>query len=218
MIPKIGRQVGTLALDGCFLTTQTSVRPITWWLSNRIGLQVSIPDNFYVPRGTLVLSNHRSLLDPFLVTFHLGRANWWATVPVRFPTTNKFAGHPLIGPAIKALGAYDIGVKPIERAKRLLFTRDLLLRKRSVLLFPEGRIVKDGRLHGEFQKGARMLFSHECPVLFVHLFGFSTESFMHPGRVNNPRMYFSEIVRGNPEEKVNRMEAFFASHHADDTD
>jgi hypothetical protein len=212
MITRLGRQAGALALDGVFLSTQTTVRPITWWLSQRIGLKAYLPRELYVPSGTLVLANHRSHLDPFLVTFHLGRHNWLSTVPVRYPTTSSFARHPAIGPVIKALGAYDIGEKPIEKAKKLLFTRDLLNRNRTVLLFPEGRIIKDGRLRGEFQRGVEMLFAYDFPTVFVHLLGFSTESFMHPERVDNPRLYYSSVVRGKAVEKIKHMEEFFSSH------
>src|SRR3989344_4145107 len=208
MIVRLGKQAGTLALDGCFLTTQTTIKPITWWLSQRIGLRAHMPADSYVPRGTLVLSNHRSLFDPFLITFHLGRHNWFSTIPLRFPTTPKFARHPVIGPLIRSLGAYDIAAQPIEKAKKLLYTRDLLIRKRTVLLFPEGRIVKDGQLLGEFKRGAHMLFAFDCPVVFMHLSGFSTESFIHPERTNNPMIYFSEVFSGSAEEKVKRMEDF----------
>ena len=67
MILRIGRQIGTVALNSLFLTTQLATTPFDWWLSRRIGLRVHIPKDFDVPRGTLVLANHRSLLDPFLV-------------------------------------------------------------------------------------------------------------------------------------------------------
>lgn len=212
MMARLGRQVGTLALDGCLLTTQTAVYPFNWWLSNRISLRAYLPNNFSVPRGTLVLANHVSIFDPFLVTFHLGRQNWLSTVPMRYPATPDYARHRVIGPVIKALGAYDIGELPIEKAKKLLYTRDLLNRGRTVLLFPEGRIVNKGHLVGDFKRGARMLFAHDYPTVFAHLLGFTTESFLHPERVHSPRIHYSSVITGSAEEKIARMEVFFSSH------
>jgi len=211
MIYRIGKQIGALALDSCFITTQLATTPLDWWMSRRIGLRVHIPRNLYVPRGTLVLANHRSMLDPFLVTYHLGSQNWLTAVPTRYPMTSFYARRPIIGRALKMLGAYDIGKTPIERAKKLLFTRNLLHRQHTVLLFPEGKIVEEGTIVDEFQQGAKMLFAHDCPTLFVRLSGFDTSSFFHPETVTDARMVYSDIIRGDAATKLERLREFFGT-------
>lgn len=208
---RFGRQARVLAVNGCFITTQLATTPIDWWLSRRIGLQVSLPPDLYVPVGTLVIANHRSMLDPFLVTYHLGPQNWITSVPTRYPMDADYARRPIIGSMAKMLGAYDIGATPIERAKKLLFTRDLLDKGRTVLLFPEGELVEEGSVVKEFQQGAKMLFSHDYPTLFVRLSGFTTESFLKPKSVTDARMRYSRIVRGDAADKLAYMREFFGA-------
>ncbi|OGZ41646.1 MAG: hypothetical protein A2W41_05030 [Candidatus Ryanbacteria bacterium RIFCSPHIGHO2_01_45_13] len=209
MIYRLGKQIGTLALDSWFITTQLTTCPLDWWLSRRIGLRVWVPNNFYVPRGTLVLANHRSIFDPFLVTYHLGKQNWYRAIPTRYPTKSSYASQFMLGSTIKMLGAYDIGKTSMERAKKLLYTRDLLDRGYTVLLFPEGKIVDEGAVVEEFQRGAKMLFAHDYPTVFVRLLGFNTDSFLHPDTVQDANMHYSEVIRGDSATKLERLRQFF---------
>jgi 1-acyl-sn-glycerol-3-phosphate acyltransferase len=211
MMYSFSNQIGTLALDGLLITTQLTTCPFDWWLSRRIKLRVHVPANFNVPRGTLVLANHRSFFDPFLVTFHLGRQNWYTSIPTRFPAKSSYTSRPILGSLIKMLGAYDIGKTSMERAKKLIYTRDLLDRKHTVLLFPEGRIVDEAAAVEEFKQGAKMLFAHDYPTVFVRLSGFNTKSFLHPETVTDARMYYSEVIRGDTVTKLERLRQFFAS-------
>lgn len=209
MFSHLGKQAGTLAMSGLFVSTQIVTRPFDWWASRRIRLHVHIPHGLRVPHGTLVIANHRSMLDPFLITHHLERPNWF--VPIRAPMTPTYARMPIVGHTLKALGAYDVGKTTIERAKKLLFTRDILRRGHTVLLFPEGKIVDHGAVVQEFKDGAKMLFAEDYPTLFVQLSGFSTLSFIHPKTVVNARMRFSSVVRGDTAAKLAYMEKFFSA-------
>lgn len=205
-----GKQIGVLALDSFFTVTQfTTFIVFDWWLSRLIGLRTYVPKNFDVPRGTLVLANHRSLFDPFLITYHLGRQNWYRAIPTRYPTKSSYARRLVLGSTIKLLGAYDIGATSVERAKKLLFTRELLDRGYTVLLFPEGKIVDKGEVIEEFRQGAKMLFSYDYPTVFVRLSGFNTNSFLRPGTVTDARMHYSEVIRGDAETKLERLRQFF---------
>ena len=211
MIYRLGRQLGGLALDSLFITTQLATCPLEWWLNRRIKLRVHVPPNFHVPRGTLVIANHRSLFDPFLVTYHLGSHNWLTTLPTLFPTKSSYASRPILGRVIKMLGAYDIGKTSIDRAKKLLYTRNLLDRRYTVLLFPEGGIVDNGEVLKEFKRGAKMLFMHDYPTVFVRLSGFNTQSFFKPETVTDARMYYSDVIHGTPEYKIERLRQFFGT-------
>ena len=209
MMYHLTKQIGATALNSWLLTTQLATTPLDWWLSRRIGLRVHVPNNFYVPRGTLVLANHRSLFDPFLVTYHLGSQNWYTSVPTRYPVESFYASRPILGSVIKMLGGYDIGATSMERAKKLLYTRDLLDRRHTVLLFPEGKIVNEGEVVEEFQQGVKMLFAHDYPTIFVRLSGFNTKSFFHPGTVTDARISYSEVIRGDVATKLERLRQFF---------
>nr|AAM97303.1 1-acyl-sn-glycerol-3-phosphate acyltransferase [uncultured bacterium CSLC2] len=209
MVAALSKVIGEGAINGWFLGTQLATIPFDWWMSRRIKLTVHVPPNFSAPRGTLVIANHKSFLDPFLITYHLGRQNWYTTVPTRFPTKTSYARRPLLGSVIKLLGAYSIGSTSMDRAKKLLFTRDLLDRGHSVLLFPEGKIVEEGGVVAEFQRGANMLFAHDYPTVFVRLSGFNTNSFLHPSTVEDARMDFSAVMYGDAATKLERLRDFF---------
>ncbi|HUY62385.1 MAG TPA: lysophospholipid acyltransferase family protein [Candidatus Paceibacterota bacterium] len=211
MIFRFAGQLGVAALDNALFVSQIATCPFDWWLSGRIRLEAHIPRGFHVPRGSLVLANHRSLFDPFLITYYLGKQNWFATVPMRYPTSSAYARRPVLGRALKMLGAYDIGTTAIERAKKLLYTRDLLDRHRTVLLFPEGRIVNGEMAVDEFKKGAQMLFARDYPTIFVRLSGFDTQSFLKPETVTDARLHCSEVIRGDSDTKFDKMRQFFTA-------
>lgn len=213
MIARLGKYAGSVAAESCFLVAQLITYPIDMILTNLIGLRVYRPRDFSVPPGTLILANHRSYFDPFLVTYHLGFRNILAAIPVRYPVYSSFMRNYIFGIGLRALGGYDIGVTSVERAKKLLFTRHLLQKKRTVLLFPEGKIVRDGRVPEEFQRGAEMLFAYDYPVIFARLSDFNSASFLKPFGARNASIRYSEVVRGDAVTKIARMTSFFGSDY-----
>ncbi|MEK7604202.1 MAG: lysophospholipid acyltransferase family protein [Patescibacteria group bacterium] len=209
MTATLTKRVGIRSLDTIFRTTQLITYPFNWWLSRRIKLTARVPYTFSVPRGTLVLANHRSLFDPFLIAYHLGMENWLHTIPTRYPATPDYTLRPILGSVIRALGAYNIGRTPMERAKKLVFTRDLLDRGCTVLLFPEGKIVDNGEVVAEFQRGIKMLFAQDYPIVLVRLSGFNTHSFLRPHTVADARIEYSPVIRGTPEMKLEQLRTFY---------
>jgi 1-acyl-sn-glycerol-3-phosphate acyltransferase len=209
MPTQLASQVIPFARRSGLSATQLAVIPFTWFFMRRIGLQVHTPPGLSAPPGTLVLANHRSMLDPFIVTYHLRARNLDSTLPVRYPTTPDYARRPILGTAISLLGAYDIGSTPMEKAKKLLYTRDLLNQNCTVLLFPEGKIVSEGHLVSDFERGAQMLFAYDYPTVFVRLTGFETGSFLNPEKDIDAHLYYSDVIRGTAAEKIAVMERFF---------
>ncbi len=175
-------------------------------------INVRRPKNFSLPHGVLFISNHQSRADPFLITYCVGFKNLPKILPVRFPITTKYMSRPLIKHFLSSLGGYDIGASPIERMKKLLYTRDILRRKGSVLLFPEGRINKTGYIDcTQFKDGVNVLFYENTPVVFVRLTGFLGFSWRTPSGAGKRTLEYSEVItEGTSEEKLLRMQEFYA--------
>ena len=108
-------------------------------------------------RKTVILAgNHTGWLDPLIVGAIFERRT-------RFLVMEEAMNWPLIGHLASMLGAI-----PLKRGKGLdaLKAAEVCLSKgESVLIFPEGRLTKDGSI-GEFQSGvARLQKDTQCPIV-----------------------------------------------------
>jgi len=163
------------------------------------------PVYFIPPRGTLFISNHQSKLDPFLITYHVGAKNYPVILPMRFPVMSSVMRIPFIGLCIRLLGGYDIKEKPFERAKQLLYTRELLRRGTSVLIFPEGRIARNGDHVEEFYKGIEMILMENIPLVLVRLKGLNRSRFRFFYRSSQTEIIFSDSIKDIPKEEKKRI-------------
>lgn len=201
-----------------FVIAQILTIPANFILTKLLRLTVERPDAFTISHGTLIIANHQSRIDPFLISYHIGIRNLPATLPIRYPVTHEYMQKPFLGFCIKLLGGYDIGANHMERLHKLVFTRSLLKQGYSIVLFPEGKIVRDRDMVADFQKGANMLFNENYPVVFVRLTGLNRK---HPVRFwknKNIKLsyssYFDESVP--KEEKIEAMVRFFESKNNDE--
>lgn len=116
----------------------------------------------HVASGTLVIANHKTPLDPFIISILFP---WMSPVyPIRFMAEfRKFAGQPLeflrkigvIYVIYFLFGAFSSRRgQGIERA--LALPVYFLNHKQSVLIFPEGSMVR-GRELGTIRRGAGVL-------------------------------------------------------------
>ncbi len=172
--------------------------------------QVLRPKNMIVPRGTLILSNHQSKLDPWFVTNYLGFHNFFKLLPFRYPVA-AVVFRTWKGPFIWCFGGYDIGFSGLERAKKLLLTRDLIHRKYTVLLFPEGKMVKSESEKADFQKGMSLLIKEDIPFLLVRIKGMDTLKFSKL-RKNKISLSYSDVIQNIPnEDKTKLIQEFFTN-------
>jgi 1-acyl-sn-glycerol-3-phosphate acyltransferase len=122
---------------------------------------------------------------------------------MRYPVSSKYIRNP-IGMLIRLFGGYDIGLTPLERAKKLLYTRDLIHNGYTVLLFPEGKINNQGL--GEFQRGMDMLIQEDIPILLVRIYGMNARKVF-----KKVRLKFSNVITGiGPEDKARQIAEFFS--------
>jgi len=208
---KNRKQEKYLSFNLLYFIAQIATTPYCIFLKFFFRVTVYHPSKFNVPNGTLILANHESKLDPFFVIYNLGARNLISILPFRAPVTSKFMVRPILGKLISLIGGYNIGETPIERAKKLLFTKNLLAQGQTVLLFPEGKIIKRGHIkHEEFKKGAHMLFSQNYPVVFVRLIGLNKMSFKHPFKKYKRHLHYSPVIKSSDiNYKIKMMEEFF---------
>lgn len=111
--------------------------------------------------GVLVVSNHASYWDPVVVGCALGRQ-------VHFMAKADLFKIPLLGPVIRALGAFPVqrGSGDRQAIRRAL---ELLGEGRVVGIFPEGTRSKTGELLDPHRGAAMLALKAKVPVLPVAL-------------------------------------------------
>ncbi len=167
------------------------------------------PKDLNVPFGTLIISNHQSMIDPWLVTTYLGLNNAVSLLPVRYPITPLIFRKPVVNFILWSLGGFDIGLTPLEKAKGLLFIKTLIERKYTVLLFPEGRRVKSTDEEAKFHKGMNVIISENIPFLLVKLSGVNNFSLLK-FRKNEMSITYSHLVKDIPkDEKLKLVDDFY---------
>ncbi len=122
----------------------------------------------HVPRrgGALLVANHLSYVDAFLVSAALGR-------PVRFMMYRPFFDLPLIGAFSRWMGAIPVASEDSREAKQasLEHAADLLARGELVCIFAEGRLSRTGAMGG-FRGGLERIARRAgTPILPVALDG-----------------------------------------------
>lgn len=132
-----------------------------YWLLG--GYRVEGQEN--VPRrGPLLIAcNHVSLADPFAVLAACPRDTWSLAARELYEA-------PWLGPLIRFLGAIPVrrGEMDIEGLARV---RRLLRQGEAVIVYPEGRLSKDGRLLPLFPGVAVLALREGCPVVPAVLWG-----------------------------------------------
>ena len=126
-------------------------------------------------RGSLIISNHQSILDPFITLSYLPFRSFLKMLPLRFPMTHSYYRWL---PFLWLLGAYDIGVTKRERMAGLFRTRKFLFDRESVMIFPEGKISDENEIL-DFQKGVTFLTEIAANVIFVKMEGFHQKNWFN---------------------------------------
>lgn len=122
-------------------------------------------------RGALLIANHQSIADPFIVMGNLPFTVFIRLLPVRFPTDHDYMQLPVTGQLLRFFGCYDVGATPRLRMCTLLKTCDLLRSGETVFLFPEGSIARSEMK--EFNRGIEFFIRESRSVVFVRMDGFN---------------------------------------------
>lgn len=141
-------------------------------------------------RGSLIVANHQSILDPFIILAHLPFRSFLNVIPVRFPTSHAYYSKLSF---LAGVGAYDIGADKRERMLGLFRTRKYLIDGKSVMLFPEGKISPSRSVGmSEFQEGITFLTDVARRSVFVRMDGFHQSEWLKIWSARRS-MAFSEV-------------------------
>lgn len=122
------------------------------WLLTALGTRIFMHNEDRIPRrsAALVVSNHRSFLDPVVLTAALGR-------PIRFACHHYMGEVPILRDVVTTLGAFPLQ-EPTQRSQHFLHQASQLLQNQEMVgVFPEGAqpMVKATSANhvGSFQRG-----------------------------------------------------------------
>jgi 1-acyl-sn-glycerol-3-phosphate acyltransferase len=168
-------------------------------------IKINKPENLKnLNRGTVIISNHQSYADPFLILACLSPIQFLKIIPVRFPVADdvyrdkKF--NPRFFPILKMLGCFSIGNDPQQKMQALFYIRDLVENGETLLIFPEGKLNQDLKVTN-FQQGVNFFRDSANSMMLVKLRGLNgfrknkgeasitySEIFIPPPQMNNEQM------------------------------
>lgn len=100
--------------------------------------------------GAIVASNHPSYLDPVLLSLRAER-------PIRFMAWDTLFRIPLLGPLMRAFGAFPVDIRKGRGASAYARARALVEAGEIVGIFPEGRRSRSGWMEPALREGAARL-------------------------------------------------------------
>ena len=100
--------------------------------------------------GVVVAANHPSYLDPVLLSLQVSR-------PIRFMAWERLFRIPLLGPFIRAFGAFPVDTRRGKGRQAYARARDLVMAGEVVGIFPEGRRSPAGWMEHSLREGAARL-------------------------------------------------------------
>lgn len=156
-------------------------------------------ENIPTGGGLIIAANHQSYGDPFWLSLPVKR-------PIRFLAWNEAFSWPVVGKAIRLLGAWPLNVQASDPAairRSLTWLRD----SGVIVIFPEGgRGLPDGSMIRMKGGAVRMALEAGVPILPVTIRGANrvwpaNKVFPRPGRVEivyHPVMHVKQLPNEEP--------------------
>lgn len=141
-------------------------------------------ENIPAKDGLIIASNHQSYIDPFVISVPIKR-------PLRYLAWSVAMGWPVVGPALKVLGAWPLQVEGSDPAA-IRRSLQWLRAGGAVMIFPEGGRGKPDGSMVRFKAGAvRIALEAKVPILPITIHGANE---VWPAGKYVPRLGKIEIV------------------------
>lgn len=138
----------------------------SWLVASGTRLTVEGQENIDPTRSYVVVSNHLSTLD--IMTCLLA-----VRLPIRFLAKKELFRIPLLAQAMRAVGMVEVdrSAHAAIHAQVNRQAKELIAKKRSLIIYPEGTRPRDGVMKS-FKKGAfTMAVASQLPVLPMSIHG-----------------------------------------------
>jgi 1-acyl-sn-glycerol-3-phosphate acyltransferase len=112
-----------------------------FWLKYILRLEIKGAEKIDIQKPLIIVSNHCSRLDPFIILSAMGWKNFLKINPLRFPLDKIYAESRWLGPISRLIGCYKIEGKG-DLSQSLESTFDVIDQNYSLIYFPEGQVVK----------------------------------------------------------------------------
>lgn len=175
--------------------------PLVWVLLKALRVSVVHENDVPSERGCLIISNHECKLDPFFILNAYGIQKSIINVPFQFPALEEYMEKFFLGKVIALFGGFSIGATIDEKARSLFYIRDVLMKKGSVLIFPEARLVNGDHKFEDFQKGYTYLMTPNTQVILAKLERFHSYG-KHFFATKRPRITFHTIPASTKKEEA----------------
>ena len=193
-----------------WIFSQVVTTPLVWVFLRVLRVVVVHENDIPPQRGCLIICNHECKMDPFFVLNAYGLKKTFVNVPYQFPVLDEYMDKFLLGKIIASFGGFSIGTTIEEKARSLFYIRDVLVKRGSVLIFPEARLVNGDHKFEDFQKGYTHLITPGTQVILAKLENFHSYSKYFFSK-RRPRITFHTIPASTKkEEAMTVIEDFYS--------
>lgn len=153
-------------------------------------------------RGLVLTANHQSRMDLVLIFAAIPPKYYIRLLPMYGLVAEKYMNTWWKKLALTLLGCYPLRAGEKETAKALLFVLDKVDKGKTILLFPEGRILGEGEYARANPGIGYLALRRQVKILPIHLSGFrnvelgSAISRRYSARVaiGKPQSYFGKEI------------------------
>ena len=162
-----------------------------WFLKPLLGITIEGKDKISIKKPVLIIANHRSKLDPFIILSAMGWKNFLKFYPWRFPLAKSLAEKWWIKWPSWYIGCYQIEGRG-DLDKSLEETFRAIDKEYSIVFFPEGKMT----LKDEISKTKKGI-GHICLKRDVYLLPVKIDHVGFTKRTRRGKITRSSITFGN---------------------
>lgn len=192
-----------------WLLLQVVAIPIISLLQILLRVKIIHVNDIKAKKGCIFISNHQHKIDPFFILNGYGFRKMIVNIPYRFPVTNSYMKKRILRKIIASFGGYSVGETIEEKAKMLFYAREILENKGGVVIFPEGKIVKNIFDYRTFQAGYTFLVSENPQIILTKIENMHTPWLSFFNRKRPKITYYTIDTDVSKEMVLDRIKNFY---------